>query len=161
MSRDRPCLETCKAGIFLRHFLKIRCRLARTLTVTVGHVFSPMDRVWLRIYISRYAIVFPLFTAPVEAVLQGLMSAPSSPALQSLHRLDRSSPDFQDQLYDILYGEEYKQHSSSLEHGDYVWLIDYLDRVRCPYRPLSSSAQAGVGSRKSGPFQPSFPEVSA
>lgn len=59
------------------------------------------------------------------------MSSPSSPTLQQLHRLDKPSPDFHDQLCNILYGEEYVQCVPNLQNDDAVWLIDYLDTVRC------------------------------
>jgi len=58
------------------------------------------------------------------------MSSPSSLALQRLHRLDRSSSDFHDQLCDALYGREYVQCEQTLQDDDLVWLIDYLDEVR-------------------------------
>ena len=58
------------------------------------------------------------------------MSPPTSPALQRLHRLDRSSSDFHDQLHNVLRGEEYVQCEENLEGDDLVWLIDYLDKVR-------------------------------
>jgi len=68
------------------------------------------------------------------------MSSPSSPVLQRLFRLDRSSPDFHDQLEDVLYGPEYVQCEQTLEGDDPVWLIDYLEEVRCyialPHSPL-------------------------
>ena len=69
-----------------------------------------------------------------------LMSSPSSPVLQRLHRLDSSSPDFQDQLCNELYGREYMQCEQNLEGDDLVWFIDYLDKVRrriaLPHPPL-------------------------
>jgi hypothetical protein len=54
---------------------------------------------------------------------------PSSPILQQLDRLNRSSPDFHDQLCNIIYGEEYVQSVPSIQGDDLVWLVDYLDRV--------------------------------
>lgn len=57
------------------------------------------------------------------------MSSPNSPALQRLHRLDRSSPDFCDQLRGVLYEQEYVLHEKSFEQNDLEWLIDYLDEV--------------------------------
>jgi len=60
------------------------------------------------------------------------MSSPSSPALQRLHLLDSSSPDFDDQLSNVLYGEEYKRCVPNLEGDDLSWLVDYLDKVRRP-----------------------------
>ena len=55
---------------------------------------------------------------------------PSSPTLQQLDRLNRSSPDFHDQLYNVLYGQEYKQCVPNLQGEDLVWLVNYLDKVR-------------------------------
>ena len=58
------------------------------------------------------------------------MSLPSSPALRRLHHLDRSSPDFCDQLHDVLSEQEYAPNQKSFEQNDLVWIIDYLDEVR-------------------------------
>ena len=55
----------------------------------------------------------------------------SQNVLQQLRHLDRSSPGFHDQLSNVLYGEEYKQSVKSLQGNDLVWLVDYLDEVRC------------------------------
>ena len=70
-----------------------------------------------------------------------LMSSPTSPALQQLHHLDRSSPDFHDQLCSALHGEEYTQCVQNLQGDDLVWVVDYLDKVRrrvaFPYSPLN------------------------
>jgi len=60
------------------------------------------------------------------------MSSPSLPVLQQLHRLDRSSPDFQDQLRNVLYGEEYTRCVPELQDNDLIWLVDYLDKVIHP-----------------------------
>ena len=54
----------------------------------------------------------------------------SSPVLQRLDHLDRSSPGFHDQLCNVLYGEEYVQCVANLQGDDLVWLVDYPDRVR-------------------------------
>ena len=53
------------------------------------------------------------------------------PILQQLDLLNRSSPDFHDQLSNVLYGEEYQQCMPNLQGEDLVWLVDYLDMVRC------------------------------
>ena len=58
------------------------------------------------------------------------MFPPSSPALWQLHRLNVSSPDFQDLLSNILYGDEYVQCVPNLGDDDLLWLVDYLDKVR-------------------------------
>ena len=57
-------------------------------------------------------------------------SSPNHPVLQQFHRLDRSSPDFHDQLNEVLRGQEYKQCVPDLQGGDLVRLTDYLDEVR-------------------------------
>jgi len=59
------------------------------------------------------------------------MASPSHPVLQRLDGLKRSSSDFHDQLSNVLYAEEYKQYVSDLRGDDLVWLVDYLDEVRC------------------------------
>jgi hypothetical protein len=68
------------------------------------------------------------------------MPLPGSPVLRQLDRLNRSSPDFHDQLSGIVYGEEYKQCVPNLQDDELVWLVDYLDRVRrrvaLPHSPL-------------------------
>ena len=46
--------------------------------------------------------------------------------------LDQSSPDFSNQLNNVLYGKEYEQHVQNFQKDDLVWLVDYLDKV-CPH----------------------------
>ena len=61
-----------------------------------------------------------------------ITSGPSeraSPPLRRLHRLDSSSPDFQNLLCDVLCGEEYVQCVRNLEGENLAWLVDYLDNV--------------------------------
>ena len=58
------------------------------------------------------------------------MSSPSSPPLQRLSRLDWSSPDFEDQLQEILHSQEYVRCETTVGNSDLMWLIDYLDKVR-------------------------------
>ena len=57
------------------------------------------------------------------------MPMPRSPALQELHRLDASSPDFQHQLNNVLRREECVQRASNLGKDDLAWFVDYLDTV--------------------------------
>jgi hypothetical protein len=52
------------------------------------------------------------------------------PTLQQLDLLNRSSPNFHNQLSNILYGQEYQQCVPNLKGDDLSWLIDYLDKVR-------------------------------
>ena len=58
------------------------------------------------------------------------MAPPDTLALQKLYCLDASSSDFQDKLCDILHGDEYLRCLPSLEGGDLVWFVEYLDKVR-------------------------------
>lgn len=67
------------------------------------------------------------------------MTSPNHPALQQLHRLDRSPPGFHDQLSDILYGEEYlrcvygenhQQRVLDPQGDDLTWLVEFLDKAR-------------------------------
>ena len=68
------------------------------------------------------------------------MRSPDPPALQKLHRLDNSSPEFNSQLTETLYGEEYQRCLPNLEDTDLLWLVDYLDKVcyhqTFPFSPL-------------------------
>ncbi|KAF9643194.1 hypothetical protein BDM02DRAFT_3151818 [Thelephora ganbajun] len=57
------------------------------------------------------------------------MASPSSPALQRLHHLDASSPNFHDKLHNVLYGEEYANCVPNLKVDDLVWLVEYLDKA--------------------------------
>ena len=55
---------------------------------------------------------------------------PFPPTLQQLDHFNRSSPDFHDQLSNVLYGKEYKKCVQSLQGKNLVWFADYLDQVR-------------------------------
>jgi len=57
------------------------------------------------------------------------MSSSSSLSLR-LHRLGRSSPNFHNQLCNVLYGEDYVQYVQNLQGDDVVWFVDFLDKVR-------------------------------
>ena len=86
------------------------------------------------------------------------MASPGSPVLQRLNGFDRSSPEFQNQLSNVLHGQEYRQCVPDLEGDDLVWLVDYLDEVRYYVAP-PRSVQTGIGSRWIRSFQSRFPEV--
>jgi len=51
--------------------------------------------------------------------------------LTQLRHLDTSSSTFQDQVSNVLYGEEYTQWIPNLQGDDLIGLVDYLDEVRC------------------------------
>ena len=82
------------------------------------------------------------------------MPSPSSLALLQFRHLDRSSPDFGDQLCNVLYGSEYEQYGPNIQGDDLVWLVNYLDEVRCRVSPphsLLKPAQALDCLDPSGP----------
>jgi len=68
------------------------------------------------------------------------MSSPNHPILQQFPPIDRSSPDFHDQLDKLLCGQEYEQSVPDLQGDNLIWLVDYLDKVRSrvalPHSPL-------------------------
>ena len=80
------------------------------------------------LHVNLIPVVFPRRSLPHSGVVP--MSLPTSPPLQLLHRLDKSSSDFHDQLCSVLYGEEYVQCVPHLQRDDVVWLVNYLDTVR-------------------------------
>ncbi|KAF9644325.1 hypothetical protein BDM02DRAFT_3263623 [Thelephora ganbajun] len=69
------------------------------------------------------------------------MPSPNSPALQELNRLDTSSPDFHNQLYDLLYGKDCKQCVPNLQDDDLVWLVDYLDKCLRELRSICGTRE--------------------
>ena len=104
----------------------------RGCEVTLGHAHVPT----LLSYVPRGSgeafgiyTVFSAFCHSSQQRRAFLMLPPNSPVLQQLDRLDRSSPEFQDQLYTILRGEEYSQCARDLQGDDLVWIVDYLDKV--------------------------------
>ena len=49
--------------------------------------------------------------------------------LQQLHDLDRTSPQFYEQLTNFLRGKEYRNVFPNLQNEDLAWLVEYLDNV--------------------------------
>ena len=49
--------------------------------------------------------------------------------LKPLHDLDKTSPQFHNQLIDFLRGKEYRDVVPSLQSEDLAWLVEYLDVV--------------------------------
>jgi len=56
-------------------------------------------------------------------------SSSSSNPSHRLHFLEKSSPQFPDQLASILSEKEYRDYASGLQGEDLVWLVDFLDGV--------------------------------
>ena len=101
---------------------------AYLLQVRFREYIRLVDRVRLLVYI--YLSTCHAFAA-LTAQLRFSMSLPTSPALQQLQYLNASSSEFQDQLSNALYGEEYQRCVQDLQGDDLVWLVDYLDKVCC------------------------------
>ena len=81
--------------------------------------------------------LLPHFPAPHSSQSTGLPTASQSlPALQKLHRLAVSSPDYCDNLYEVLHEEDYQECAANLRGDDLTWLVDYLDKVCSLHRPL-------------------------
>ena len=63
--------------------------------------------------------------------------------LQQLRDLDKSSPQFQEQLRGLFRGEEYQGLVPNLQGEDLVWFVEYLDGVSLqtiyPYSVLTTS----------------------
>ena len=76
---------------------------------------------------------------PSDDILQHI---PSHDILRQLDRLKRSSPDFPNQLTNLLSGQEYKRPISTdaLCDEDRAWLVEYLNNVRVFFSlyPLST-----------------------
>ena len=53
---------------------------------------------------------------------------PSNP-LKTLRNLDGTSPDFHNQLVDLIRGSEYRDAIPNLEGEGLAWLVDYLENV--------------------------------
>ena len=87
------------------------------------------------------------------------LSTPNLTTLQRLRNLDRSLPEFHDQLSNVLCGKAHKESVPNLQGDDLVLLVDYLDKV-CRYISIPPSAQTSAGSRQSGPAKFRFPCMS-
>jgi len=58
-----------------------------------------------------------------------LPMSPLTPS-QQLRRLDKFSPQFPDQITDLLREQGYRNHITNLQDEDLLWLVEYLNDVR-------------------------------
>ena len=65
--------------------------------------------------------------------------------LQNLRDLDRTLPQFHNQLIDFLRGNEYRDVAPSLQGENLAWLVDYLDDVSLYAIPPRTLLTAGAG----------------
>ena len=76
--------------------------------------------------------------------IQAIRGTTSNPTtLQQLPRLDKSSPNFHDELSKVLSSKEYQQTVPGLQGNHLELLVDYLDKVCHPIplpRPLLKPA---------------------
>ena len=75
------------------------------------------------------------------------------PYIKQFSELDKSSPQFPDQLNTLLDVEEYRDRISKISDEDAVWLVGYLDGVRTPVSMRISLSKVGVGFRLSPSYQ--------
>ena len=59
------------------------------------------------------------------------MSLPSPNLFEGLPCPDEPSSEFHDKLSSVLRGEEYRQWAQTVEGGELIGLLDYLEKVRC------------------------------
>ena len=101
-------------------------------------VLQELPRTLRSAYYSLSAYL-PRFPAPHSSQPTRLPAAsPSSPALQKLHRLAVSSPDYGGNLYEVLHEEDYRECVANIGGDDLTWLVDYLDKVCALHRLLHS-----------------------
>jgi hypothetical protein len=75
-----------------------------------------------------------------------------------LRALDRTSPQFRDQLRNFFHGSAYQNLVPDLESEDLAWLVEYLDSVSCHRSVrLCASLRTFVGSRRY--FEPCNPGI--
>ena len=74
--------------------------------------------------------------------VQQQVYGPSLDILQRFNNLERSSPDFPDQLIDLLSRKKYESpiFSDRFDDEDRAWLVEYLDHVRVSFslHPVST-----------------------
>lgn len=92
-----------------------------------SQIYPPRGWVTYQIQVCAYLREFPIIQYPARGFL---MPPPSSLLLRQLDRLDRSSPEFGDQLKNVLYGQEYTQCVPNFEGDDLMWFVEYLSTVR-------------------------------
>jgi len=113
-------------------------RCVRLVIVRATFVDGLMD--WVRLLV----LIPP--RSPQPQLKPSLMSPTSPPVLERLRRLKRSSPDFHDQVCNVLYEEEYQKCVPNLQGDDSTWLVEYLDKVRryiaLPHPPAQTSVDS-------------------
>ena len=76
-------------------------------------------------------VSFTYLTVPCSGT-RAYLTMPEDSYLRALVQLDRLSPQFPDQLCDILDGNGFDDCVKNLEAEDLLWLIEFLDKVWFP-----------------------------
>ena len=84
------------------------------------------------------------------------MAQPANTVLRQIYQLDRSSPDFHDELDAILCGEAYERCKSKFVADDAKWFVDYLDKVNLPHHPSRFPLKLVQVLEDLDPFCPAF-----
>ena len=79
--------------------------------------------------------------------------------LQQLLHLNRSSPNFHDQLVNLILGKKYKECVQDLQGADLVRLIEYLGDVCIQFAFLRSPLNTSLGPKYSRSRQPRVPGI--
>jgi len=85
---------------------------------------------------------------------------PSPNLLQQLHDLDRSSPEFPNQLTDILLGEVWVRCLQGLPREGFRPFVKYLDTVRPRIAPTYSPLNTITGPQQPRSYQLCFLSLS-
>lgn len=77
--------------------------------------------------------------------------------LRQLRHLDKTSPQFREQLDDFFRGDGYRDVFPKLHNEDLAWLAEYLDSVGLQIIFLRPALSIGVGSQQY--FRPRKPRI--
>jgi len=124
--------------------------------VTQSWSLAYIPNSWSARFNCRHVRALPRLTLPLNRHLGGgVFSMSSHNPLSQLLRLDSTSSEFNEQVTDILYGEEYVRWMPNLQGDDLMGLVDYLDEVRLRFslvRPPSTYSRLSILSTLQAPL---------
>lgn len=85
------------------------------------------------------------FTQPRQSLSWPEIPMTPRDPLQQLYNLDRTSPQFRNQLRNFLRGDEYQDVVPSLQSEDLTQLVEYLDSVSLQNISPRPALNAGIG----------------
>lgn len=96
---------------------------------------DPKAFLWRRLR-PRFPVIRSIPSSRVSGVAISSTLMILHNALQPLRDLDRTSPEFHEQLAAFLRGNEYQNIFPTLQSEDLIWLVEYLDSVSSADLPL-------------------------